>query len=196
MASAAALSEQELSFVTGAGLAEGSVEPPGKAAEEPAGAAILPEGEPSLPPEDPLAADPPAEQLALTGKPLPPEEAALTGTTPPAADTLPPDPTEPVSPGDEADQTLEIIEPLAEGMVLQSIAYSCGPAALATLLKNLSGRNYYRQIMQIVQLDEQGSSMLALKQAALALDERGFSLCFSHIPALFFHSLSDREIRQ
>lgn len=59
---------------------------------------------------------------------------------------------------------------VAEGMVLQSTTYTCGPAALATLLKMLgSDNNYYEKITQLVQVDQNGSSLLELKHSVEAL---------------------------
>jgi|GEM_PF-741854 len=79
-------------------------------------------------------------------------------------------------PGDEPGQELiteeitEEITPIAEGMVLQSTAYTCGPAALATLLKILgSDNNYYEKITQLVQIVQNGSSLLDLKRSAETL---------------------------
>lgn len=116
-----------------------------------------------------------AEQPLVTEELPPLEESDLTDTTTLAKDTLPADPTEPISFDTAAEQTqqektIEIIEPIADGKVLQSTVYSCGPAALATLLKMIGGGdNYYQQIIEMAQTDQTGTSMLALKRSAEAL---------------------------
>lgn len=101
------------------------------------------------------------------------EEPALTDTATPMKDTLPSDPIEPISSETEQtqqEQTIETIEPIGDGMVLQSTAYTYGPAALATLLKMIGvGDNYYQQLIEIAQTDQTGTSMLALRQAARKL---------------------------
>jgi predicted double-glycine peptidase len=68
------------------------------------------------------------------------------------------------------EQLPETIKPETDGMVLQSTAYTCGPAALATLLKMIgSGDNYYQQISELAQAGQNGTSLLALRHSAEAL---------------------------
>lgn len=129
----------------------------------------------ALPAESTSSVDVPSEQPPITEEPPSLEDSALTDTTTPSENTLPAEQTGSISSDTEAEQTqqeqtIEIIKPIADGMVLQSTAYTCGPAALATLLKMMGGGdNYYQQITEIAQTNQTGTSMLALKQSAEAL---------------------------
>lgn len=68
------------------------------------------------------------------------------------------------------EQLAETIKPETDGIVLQSTAYTCGPAALAMLLKMIgSGDNYYQRISELAQASQNGTSLLALRHSAEAL---------------------------
>jgi len=75
----------------------------------------------------------------------------------------------------------------AQGMILQSTAYTCGPAALATLLKMLgSGDNYYEKITHLAQTNENGTSLLGLKRSAetLGFKAQGYRKSIDDLSAL------------
>jgi len=129
----------------------------------------------ALPAESTSSVDVPSEQPPITEELPSLEDSTLTDTTTPSENTLPAEQTGSISSDTETEQTqqeqtIEIIKPIADDMVLQSTAYTCGPAALATLLKMMGGGdNYYQQITEIAQTNQTGTSMLALKQSAEAL---------------------------
>ena len=52
-------------------------------------------------------------------------------------------------------------------MVIATTIYSCGPAALATILKNLGIYTTEAELAQLASTDETGTSLYGLKQAAL-----------------------------
>jgi predicted double-glycine peptidase len=102
----------------------------------------------------------PLAEPALTEKEPSPEQLAPSGQSEQAG----------IEPKQELTIESKEIAPVADGMVLQSTAYTCGPAALATLLKlKGSSNNYYEKITQLAQINQNGSSLLVLKRSAEAL---------------------------
>lgn len=84
------------------------------------------------------------------------------------------------------EQLAETIKPETDGMVLQSTAYTCGPAALATLLKMMgSGDNYYQQISELAQAGQNGTSLLTLRRSveALGYQAAGYRLNIKELAA-------------
>jgi len=84
------------------------------------------------------------------------------------------------------EQPSEAIKPKTDSMILQSSAYTCGPAALATLLKKIGGgANYYRQISELAQAGQNGTSLLALRRSAETLGYRaaGYKLNIKELVA-------------
>jgi len=119
--------------------------------------------------------------VAQDTKDAPAKDSPATGTEPSTDTTYPPIASkapaeeapaeEELPPADDQQQGTEHAPgPSVDSVVMQSTAYTCGPAALATLLKMISGKSdYYRQIIDMAGTDNSGTSLLALKRSAEAL---------------------------
>jgi len=80
------------------------------------------------------------------------------------------------------------------GIVMQSTEYSCGPAALATVLQNMGFNVTEQELKVLAGTDETGTSMYGLAQAAQSkgLNVAGMRLSIDELrPDMIVHVIKD-----
>lgn len=159
----APLSDQALASVAGAGLNEEPTD------QNQSGEPLQPEAaSQDTPVSETTSTAPAVSEDPLAERPSVTEETSSSPGEPQPAEAPEPVATETENPTPE--QPAETKDPASDGMVLQRSAYTCGPAALATLLKMLgSEENYYEAITRIVSIGQHGTTLLDLKRSAEAL---------------------------